>query len=343
MPIITRILRKLDEVRLSGRTAFGSERHQYQLNAPLPEETVRAFEAREAVQLPPDYREFVLRAGDGGAGPYYGLMKLADGNEEFHDDEQGALARPCLLHPGGASFLRDNDGVLAIADQGCTFWAVLIITGSCRGRVVYVDLQGNRNSYFVHDPDFLSWYERWLDELLWGYDDFWFGYGLPGREEQLAEVLRDRQDLPDLVCESMATLGRIPHLRTATLATLQSLLRHRHWEVRARSVSLIGKHRVFEALDSIRALLTDENDGVRKNALAALANFPAVDWEPAARAALASQTPELARSALFLLKNAGLLRPEDVEALNDSKDAEIRQYGKWAADELRCRGNDPAH
>jgi hypothetical protein len=346
---VARILDKLERVRLGGIHAFGSEKHQYLLNPPVSEELVGEFEAREAVRLPSGYREFLLQAGNGGAGPYYGLLKLDDWRAASQDEAPGSLARSCALRPEISAGQRgdtssgdlsgDNlDGTLTIVDQGCTFYVLLIVTGEYRGRVVYVDLQGSHLPYFVHDPDFLSWYERWLDELLWGYDDFWYGLGLPGREEQLADVLCDRHDSPDFVCEAMTTLGRIPRLQSRTLAILRSLLRHSGYAVRGQAAFLLGKNLAVGAVDDVKGLLMDESDQVRKRALEALARFPGVEWEPMARAALNTETPELALKAMFLLKNAGFLHSEDVKILAASRNPEIHRYGEWAARELKSSG-----
>ena len=48
----------------------------------LRKEDLAAIERRLAVKLPPDYRTFLMHAGHGGAGPYYGLFCLEGGEEE---------------------------------------------------------------------------------------------------------------------------------------------------------------------------------------------------------------------------------------------------------------------
>lgn len=69
---INRILSKLAEARRQGKKCFGSEGHHFKLRPPLPESAVRAFEQQHGILLPEDYRQFLIEAGDGGAGPYYG-------------------------------------------------------------------------------------------------------------------------------------------------------------------------------------------------------------------------------------------------------------------------------
>lgn len=57
---------------------FGADDHEYILNEPLSETVVTAFEAKHGIQLPPDYRQFLIEVGNGGAGPNYGIFKLGE-------------------------------------------------------------------------------------------------------------------------------------------------------------------------------------------------------------------------------------------------------------------------
>src|ERR1019366_4951893 len=40
--------------------------------------TLRGYEVRYGMKLPAEYRSFLLTVGSGGAGPYYGLLRLAE-------------------------------------------------------------------------------------------------------------------------------------------------------------------------------------------------------------------------------------------------------------------------
>jgi hypothetical protein len=70
---VLRLLGELDR-RDWRRRAFGAAFHQYKLNPPLPLSVVEAFEQRDGVSLPEDYRYFVTETGNGGAGPSYGVL-----------------------------------------------------------------------------------------------------------------------------------------------------------------------------------------------------------------------------------------------------------------------------
>ncbi|KYF87189.1 hypothetical protein BE17_40230 [Sorangium cellulosum] len=174
------IAAKLTAVRARGLSCFGSDAHRFELKPPATEAEVAAFEATRRVRLPEDYRAFLLHAGHGGAGPYYGLMTLAQWDHaryEALDD----LDAECPLHPDtlppGEEWLeallpgeeeamdRALQGTLSLGTQGCSFYTQLVVTGPARGRVVYVDLDGGR-PYFPESTGFLDWYERgWMEGM----------------------------------------------------------------------------------------------------------------------------------------------------------------------------------
>jgi hypothetical protein len=82
-------------------TVFGADIHRFQLNPPLSEVEVVAFEQTHRTALPGDYRDFVIRIGNGGAGPFYGIFPLGlmdDGMDlrswQFSGGIAGDLAKP---------------------------------------------------------------------------------------------------------------------------------------------------------------------------------------------------------------------------------------------------------
>jgi hypothetical protein len=54
-----------------------------------------------------------------------------------------------------------------VGHLGCGDMAVLVVTGPGRGPVVYT-YWANLAAVYTPDPDFLAWYERWLDAALRG-------------------------------------------------------------------------------------------------------------------------------------------------------------------------------
>jgi hypothetical protein len=76
-------------------------RLRVQLNDPISEPDVASFEQRHGISLPPDYRDFVTRIGNGGAGPFYGLFPLGAMDDNFdmrqwheNDGFVGTLSKP---------------------------------------------------------------------------------------------------------------------------------------------------------------------------------------------------------------------------------------------------------
>ena len=308
----------------------------------MTERRLRAFEQRQGVRLPEDYRLFLREAGNGGAGPYYGLLPLEKWHDAMLEYLPDYLARPSPLRPGmppdadweeilGCPWEELFQGTLALAHQGCSYYALLVGTGTNRGRVVYVNLDRCGVPYFVHHTDFLSWYEHWLDELLWGYETSWFGFGLPGQESEMLAVLDSTASSIEFREEALQTLLKIPQLSKRTLTALQTTLRDVSPVVRARSVYLLAKHLVTEATTAIELLLQDPDFSVRKAALEALKTMPETAWQPAARMLLNDRSREVVFRALCFLKDDGALRTDDVVPLFYSANPKIRENAVWAS------------
>ena len=57
---------------------FGAESHKYQWNPPASLKEIEEFEQETGIVLPDGYRNFLLQAGNGGAGPFYGLFPISE-------------------------------------------------------------------------------------------------------------------------------------------------------------------------------------------------------------------------------------------------------------------------
>lgn len=73
-----RIAEKLERLKAADPECrlFGVETHRYRLGPVLSPNGLREIEARYSIVLPEDYAEFLTNAGNGGAGPGYGLQRL---------------------------------------------------------------------------------------------------------------------------------------------------------------------------------------------------------------------------------------------------------------------------
>ena len=76
-------------------------RLRIQLNDPISEPDVARFEQKHGILLPPGYREFITRIGNGGAGPFYGVFPLGSMDDNFdmrqwheNDGFVGTLSKP---------------------------------------------------------------------------------------------------------------------------------------------------------------------------------------------------------------------------------------------------------
>lgn len=78
----------LERLAKSKEQVFGSQIHKFKLNRVLGEDEVEWFERNYAIALPEDYRHFVTKIGNGGAGPTYGVFPLG-----FMDDTGAGLKR----------------------------------------------------------------------------------------------------------------------------------------------------------------------------------------------------------------------------------------------------------
>lgn len=184
---------------------FGSEAHGFTLNPALSEEAVCGFEEKYGIQLPADYRQFLIEVGNGGAGPYYGLFKLGEMDDSFdyttweeNDGFIGDLSEP-FPHIErwndleGEPNLDDQDeeeydrqleefderywcssnlnGAIPICHLGCASRQWLVITGAEKGNV-WCDERADMKGVFPLASEtnarvtFYEWYRSWLDEAV---------------------------------------------------------------------------------------------------------------------------------------------------------------------------------
>ncbi|MFJ9120147.1 SMI1/KNR4 family protein [Streptomyces sp. NPDC102394] len=152
---------------------FGASHHHYRLHPPLSRETISSFERLHGITLPASYRGFLGSVAGGGAGPYYGLLGLA---EEVDDQEALFDLRAECLEPGflaapfphttgrpgpgkGGSADYSVAGTLVLGEVGCGAFSRLIITG---GRAGQVWLDDRSWGGLTPGPDFGEWYTAWL-------------------------------------------------------------------------------------------------------------------------------------------------------------------------------------
>ena len=163
---------------------FGAKNHKYQWNPPASLKEIEDFEREIGVSLLEDYREFLLQAGNGGAGPFYGLFPISASKGWPVEPDKLPWLTPDTTAEELENVPNWKRGCIPIGSQGDTYITCLMVTGPDRGRVVYIEYERSW-IFFPREPDFLTWYARWLREAAAGYDMGWFGLSLDGDEETL--------------------------------------------------------------------------------------------------------------------------------------------------------------
>lgn len=195
---IERIRSKLELLKQTDSECelFGAQAHEYRLNPVWTKDDVKEFEEAWKISLPTEYREFLMKVGSGGAGPYYGLEKPEDGIYEDLD-YRTSLNEISKEFPYTEEWNAKTDwdddnitqeewdeldrqyfspehsaGLLRISNFGCGVSMNLVVKGQCYGEI-WVDDRSNSGGIY---PDhyfgnkerltFLDWYETWLDQSI---------------------------------------------------------------------------------------------------------------------------------------------------------------------------------
>jgi HEAT repeat protein len=269
---LSRIRQKLESVQQSGTACFGSNNHDFQLKPPVPLGEIEAFERAQGFALPEDYRAFISTLGGSGAGPYYGLLPLSEWDS-------------------GHLYLEKLGGnAVTLVDMGCNNYGLLLTTGERRGRVVYTSDEGTLT--FPDNPDFVSWYERWLDELLWGYDIAWFGFGMAGGEADFLKALQDES--LNRRRDGVAAMARLPRLSVESRDALLAALADEP-TIASGAVFVLAKLDLPALEPALPKLVHHQNPEVRLEAMRAL---PRTVHAGLTAQFVNSDVPEIARLAV---------------------------------------------
>lgn len=137
---------------------FGSEVHRHRPATTLSEAEIAAFEAAHGIRLPDDYRAYLHDVGNGGAGPYYGIMPLA-----VFDGPPGTPFPYSETMPFEGDALPEDGlpGVVELAHHGCGMASCLVVCGPAYGTVWTY-------AYGVHPqvPSFDAWFRDWAEAKL---------------------------------------------------------------------------------------------------------------------------------------------------------------------------------
>nr|WP_302601053.1 SMI1/KNR4 family protein [uncultured Acetatifactor sp.] len=267
-----RILKLLEQAKAKDPDfeRFGAYSHQYRLAAPASEEQILKFEEQQGIRLPEEFRDFLLHVGNGGAGPYYGLYGIRDLGDGLHDSHGARIYRvqeEPVIYPKmsdeewnrmtapesrqGDSMGKGGEahpyvGVLPIGSQGCTLMTGLMLAGPYRGQVVYCDEDYCGPPFFVREKGFLSWYERWLREVIAGYsnEETGFGMNIDGNPTQLMELYEQAQDPEEKIeiIDSYYKFETLPGKQKTYFK--QACARESDMEVRMKLIKMMARFHV---------------------------------------------------------------------------------------------------
>ena len=197
---IERIKTKIDRLKQLDKNfeVFGSEKHKYLFNSTKSEKELINFEKSNNVKLPIEYKEFLMKIGNGGAGPYYGLEPIENGlfadldykdksdlndlSKPFPHTEHWNLDFGEVSDENEDEYFEQKDkeyyqnkwanGLLRVSNFGCGVSMNLVVNGKEYGNL-WVDDRCNEqgiypNPYIENRAriTFLDWYENWIDSEL---------------------------------------------------------------------------------------------------------------------------------------------------------------------------------
>lgn len=321
------------------------DRHHFRLGPQLSEQKLLAFESQVGVRLPEEFRRFCLKAGDGGAGPSYGLLPFAKWSERAMRCEEyykcKYLARTCPMWPGmpecvgdilssGDVWDRFCEGTITIVDRGCSQSVVLIVTGKHRGRIVYIDEEVNGAPYMTTDEDFLAWYERWLNAVGRGWDVRCFGPGLKGDEYRMLEVLSDPGSSILEREEALNTMVCMPNLIDGLETCIGEALECFAVCVQIAALRVVEKHRLTSSSALLFSLSESQHDDVRRMVAFAIRSAKPPGWQRVLLKLLSDDEHEVMFPALCGLLDDRSLQRSDLRPLIVSAAPERRSSGLYA-------------
>lgn len=197
---IERIKSKFDQLKQLDRNfeVFGSKKHKYVFNRIKSEKELTEFEKNNGIKLPKEYKEFLMRIGNGGAGPYYGLEPIENGlfaDLDYKDKKDlNDLSQPFphtshwnldfgeVTDENEDEYFKQKDeeyyqnkwanGLLRVSNFGCGVSMNLVVNGEEYGNLWVDDRCNEQGIYpnpYIENGDritFLDWYENWIDTEL---------------------------------------------------------------------------------------------------------------------------------------------------------------------------------
>lgn len=273
---LNRIKEKLEAAKRADKECkvFSSKDHQYNWNKPITKDELADFEKLNHVSLPSEFSLFLTELGNGGAGPYYGIYPIKS-NKHYpylSSPVKAHLSLPIdewdnliASHEEEEFFDTLYQGMLPIGTQGCAYEMMLIVTGEQRGRVVYINWD-HYKPFITFEDHFLDWYERWLDEIILGYEIDWFGMNMSGDENELMQKFHQGRD-EHWRTQAIYSMGKLPEISSDTILFLEEQCQHPAKEIQKAALQMLTKYSYDTAKPFLKVFLESENESDQLSSL----------------------------------------------------------------------------
>lgn len=181
-----------------GFNVYGAGSHRYSLRPPLEARCLVEFERRHGIELPEEYREFLLQVANGGAGPGYDGLWPLEVEKDYGDLLKRHFPFKDLWCPrcsqetleemqARTGAVELTQGSIGIGSYGCSMEIHLVVSGANRGQVWVDDFGGDNGiwpdrgefcpCFFDCEADyvearrrrrrftFFEWYEDWISQV----------------------------------------------------------------------------------------------------------------------------------------------------------------------------------
>jgi hypothetical protein len=167
------ILSRLAELKTIDKQfeVFGAVDHRYEFAAPLTEQDLQEAERNLGFSLPNELKSFYLTAGNGGAGPAFGVRSIKRlSSYQANARYPGAEALNEILLEG--EMHADDDswscvahlaGLLGVIDEGCGHQVCFICNGEKAGTIVFMSCDGE---VYESGLTFVELYSNWIAKEL---------------------------------------------------------------------------------------------------------------------------------------------------------------------------------
>lgn len=260
---------------------FGAGHHKYILNPPLSKNEVKVFEKRNEISLPLCYRSFITKLGDGGAGPFYGLMTLEEKQRAPQLLPEYLKSAP-IIHPdltdeewqeirgklesysriNRSKYLKELNriyqGLLCIGDQGYSYYTMLVVSGEHKGRIVYITSALHKPMFHRAD-NFLDWYKCWLIRIE-GHSHIFQPYTSISDENRYITIMENSNDnrYKFIVTRALLNLDK-KELSDRTLSILKKNCRHKDVSIFSNSIEVLTLFKYEDAKEYLIENLHSED------------------------------------------------------------------------------------